>query len=593
MAEEHQDELARTRQELQRVEAELKWLLHHQEKLDWRLGRVEDSVIFRFLRAVGGFALRRTSRVGRSLLSSANYQRWLRGKQAASASLDWHVERAAAWAYQPLITVLVTARDANVESLAAAVGSVRAQTYSNWELCLPSGHAATEAALASLGNEPRIRPSESASAGTARGDYVAFLGASDTLSPLALHFVVEALQQQPFDLLYTDEDSIDKQGKPVLPLFKPDWSPDLLAGDSYPGRLLVVSRRRLEEAGGLREEYGAAADYDLFLRAVEKPALVRHIPEILYHRRQDIGGREPALRAALEDAIRRRGWTAEVAAGEDAGGLAVRRRPRSRAPASVIICSRSPGLLGACLTALKRSTSYPDLQVIVVHHENGRDDQKMRRIIDDQAAVRVPFSGRYNFSEMNNLGVRAAGHKLLVFMNDDVEPLTPEWLDAMVAQLERPRVGVVGARLLYPDGTIQHAGIALGLLGCVGHPGRGVRASAWWPWSGYTRNVSAVTGACMGVRREVFEELGGFDRSFDVNYNDVDFCLRARRAGYEVIFEQDALLRHAECQSRRPTTRYDEFHRFCLRWPEALTPPDPYYSPSLRADLEVPSLRFE
>jgi GT2 family glycosyltransferase len=194
---------------------------------------------------------------------------------------------------------------------------------------------------------------------------------------------------------------------------------------------------------------------------------------------------------------------------------------------------------------------------------------------------------------MNNCGAEAARGEVLVFLNDDVEPLAPQWLEALVVHTQRADVGVVGALLLYPSGAIQHAGIALGIMDGAGHPQRGSLDGGYWDWSGMCRNVSAVTGACLAIRKRLFEELGAFDPAFPVNYNDVDLCLRARAAGYAVLYEPAAALRHREAQTRLAVTRYEERELLYERWGEELERGDRFYNPNLTAVREDASLCLE
>ena len=216
----------------------------------------------------------------------------------------------------------------------------------------------------------------------------------------------------------------------------------------------------------------------------------------------------------------------------------------------------------------------------MVHHLGG-DDAGLERAARSAGAAHVPFEGAFNFALMCNLGARAAQGEILIFLNDDVIPIAPLWLESLIAQVQRNGVGIAGARLLYPSGLIQHAGVAFGIGDACGHPGRNTLGSPWFPWLDRTRDVSAVTGACMAVRKAVFEELGGFDPSFPVNYNDVDLCLRARAAGYRVIYESAAVLRHHECQTRRPGTEFDERLLFFRRWGALMARGDPFYNPNL------------
>jgi GT2 family glycosyltransferase len=194
---------------------------------------------------------------------------------------------------------------------------------------------------------------------------------------------------------------------------------------------------------------------------------------------------------------------------------------------------------------------------------------------------------------MNNLGAAHATGSVLVFLNDDIEPLTPEWLGALLSHVERRRVGVAGAKLLYPSGAIQHAGIVVGIMDGVGHPGRHLFAAPHWNWLSFTRNVSAVTGACLAIRAELFSTLGGFNEAFPVNYNDADLCLRARQAGYDIVFEPAAVLRHDECRTRQPGVRLEEREKWEERWAAWIERGDPFYSPYLSRAREDASLELD
>jgi GT2 family glycosyltransferase len=237
-------------------------------------------------------------------------------------------------------------------------------------------------------------------------------------------------------------------------------------------------------------------------------------------------------------------------------------------------------------------TSYPGREIVVVRHGAAQGAALVKPLTSTQC-VQIPFEGPFNFSSMNNRGAQAASGEILVFLNDDVEPLVPEWMALLVSQAQRPEVGVVGARLLYPSGAVQHAGIVIGIMDGAGHPHRGTFGSRYWNWLDTARNVSAVTGACLAIRKCVFDELGGFDTAFAVNYNDVDLCLRAREAGFEVLYEPAAALVHREGQTRSPGTRYEERELLYQRWGNKLEQGDPFYNPNLTRVREDASLRLE
>ena len=220
-------------------------------------------------------------------------------------------------------------------------------------------------------------------------------------------------------------------------------------------------------------------------------------------------------------------------------------------------------------------------QIIVVAHEENGDDPKLHAVVERAGGTALRFQGVFDFAAMNNIGARSAAAPNLLFLNDDVQATQKEWADLLAEELSRDEVGIAGAVLWYPDGSIQHAGVVAGIGDGVGHAGRYSRGSKIWPWLLATRDVSAVTGACLAIRKQVFEQLGGFDTVFPNNYNDVDLCFRARSAGYRVICVPVPGLIHAECQSRPGVVRFEERYRFFERWADTLGRPDPYYSPSL------------
>ncbi len=316
-----------------------------------------------------------------------------------------------------------------------------------------------------------------------------------------------------------------------MPVFKPGWSPELRDCCDYIGTTYLKTEG---------------------LRAKPDNGAVVHVPRVLWSTSSPVPAYSPTT-------------------------------PKGPFPkASIVVCSRNGRLLRTCLGSLEK-TRYPDWEVVVVPHH-----------IDASRAKRVrncPYSGPFHWSRMNNIAVRESRGDLVVLLNDDVTIIEPDWLKLLAHHAIRGEIGAVGAKLVYPNGSIQHAGVTLGMMDGCGHPGRGQFATPVWPFTNMTRNVSAVTGACMAVRREVFDKLGGFDEAFPVNYNDVDFCLRAIEAGYRNVFEPRALLRHDECRTRRKGTLPGERATFRRRWSTRLDAPDPYYSFAFRDDTEAIALR--
>jgi GT2 family glycosyltransferase len=248
---------------------------------------------------------------------------------------------------------------------------------------------------------------------------------------------------------------------------------------------------------------------------------------------------------------------------------------------TAIVCSKSPDLLSTCLASLRATAHQVVRQIVVVAHEECGPNPSLHAVIQAAGAVAMTFRGAFDFAAMNNLGAGVAEAPNLLFFNDDVRATEPEWAELLAEQVSREEVGVAGAVLRYPSGVLQHAGIVAGIGDGVGHAGRYMHSSKLWPWLLATRNVSAVTGACLAIRKDLFGRLGGFDTLFPNNYNDVDLCFRVRSRGYRVICVPVPGLVHAECQSRPGIVRFEERYRFYERWADLLRSPDPYFSPSL------------
>ncbi|HMC60667.1 MAG TPA: glycosyltransferase [Candidatus Solibacter sp.] len=461
----------------------------------------------------------------------APYATWVAHELAGLPSVEQARAASNTWTQRPRISVIMTVR--NGETVPEGLESLRKQAYENWELC--------------------------AAVNQATGEYVSFMQETGTLSPLALYYVAEAARQGAFDVLYSDEDSLDTERRRVLPIFKPDWSPDLLTSCMYMGHLLTIRRERLTQSGGLSNEYAGAHLRDLVLRLADEPLRVCHIPRVLYHGLSPTSAPPPGPGAGTF-AVRRKGPTGEMTA---------------------IVCSKSPDLLETCLASLRATADRVVRQIVVVAHEESGPNPSLRSVIQRAGAAAVTFRGAFNFAAMNNLGAGIAEAPNLLFLNDDVCATEPEWAELLAEQVSREEVGVAGAVLWYPSGVLQHAGIVAGVGDGVGHAGRYMHSSELWPWLLATRNVSAVTGACLAIRKDLFGRLGGFDTLFPNNYNDVDLCFRVRSQGYRVVCVAVPGLIHAECQSRPGIVRFEERYRFYERWADLLRSPDPYYSPAL------------
>jgi GT2 family glycosyltransferase len=408
----------------------------------------------------------------------------------------------------------------------------------------------------------------------ATADFLAFVEPDDELEPGSLAAVAERLAGIPdADVLYTDEDRIDEHGALAFPRFKPGWSPDLLLTGDYTGGLLVVRRSLYERTGG----WG----WDLALRATEGARAVVHLPLVAYHRR-----REPASNvSALSSALVRRGEDALVEDGLTPGTFRVRRPVRGEPLVSIVVPFQDGAeLLRRCLASLDHG-GWDRWEALLVDNLSwepataallqGLDQPRFRHLVHATA---------FNWAAINNEAARQAAGTYLLFLNADVAGTAPGWLRALLEEAQRPEVGPVGARLLYPDGTIQHAGVVLGLGGGVAwHAFCGCPSAqgGYLDQAKVVRNCSAVTGACLMVRRDVFDALGGFDESLAVAYNDVDFCLRAWQRGYRVVYTPFAELVHAESAFRggiEPGTAAETI--MTERWGD-LVRADPFFNPNL------------
>ncbi|MFL6539976.1 MAG: glycosyltransferase family 2 protein, partial [Chthoniobacterales bacterium] len=537
----------------------------------------------------------------------SEYQAWLADHSATNAELKGMREEVAAFAYAPLISIITPVFNTPVEWLEEAIDSVIAQVYGNWELILiddGSTDAQTIAALPQIAaKDARIRLEWLKESGgisvasnrgleVAKGEWIALLDHDDIVEPDALFRFVKLLQTQPdADIIYSDEDKLTEQG-PDAPLFKPDWSPDFFLSYNYIVHLSCLRRSLVDAVGGFRPAFDGAQDYDLLLRIIEKTDRIHHIPRILYHWRRSASStsdnirRKPkALEAgknAIAEHLARVGQPAHVSVDWQTHAYHVKREILEPEKVCIIIPTRDRiPLLTRCIESLERHTSYENYEIVLVDNDSETDEAR-------EYFARTPhrvlhFSGPFNFSAINNFAVEKTECPWLLFMNNDVEVIEAHWLNAMAEHIQRREVGAVGARLVYPDNTIQHAGVVLGVGGIAQHAFRGFPAEH--PGVNrqlqVTRNYSSVTGACLLSRRDAFEKVGGFDEErLPVTFNDVDLCLKLRRAGYLIVYTPYAKLYHHESATRRPSVEARETDVMRERWPELIAR-DPYYNPNL------------
>jgi GT2 family glycosyltransferase len=539
------------------------------------------------------------------------YQRWIRAEQASIPSTASQRREHQSWRYRPLMTVLMAVHNPRREWLKAAILSVLSQTYERWQLCicddgskeqwvqeylggLQDSHPRVETSF--LGSSVGISGALNVAGNLAKGDYVGFLDHDDLLAPATLHYIVQALQAKQAGLLYSDEDAIDESGKRWRPNFKPDWSPHLLESCNYVNHFMAIRHELITRVGWFRSECDGAQDYDLALRATDDPGVaVTHVARILYHWRKHSESTlartaakthtHLAGKRALTDAMSRRGFAAIVEDSSQPNTYSSRRVAVGGEPVvSLVICSRTPRLLESCLSSIRKRTRYGHYEIVVVHHQTSDNQAAITEIVNRFQCKRVIYSGSFNFARMNNLGVKETAGEYILFLNDDTKVIDERWLAAMASRLGEDGVGIVGAKLLYRSGALQHAGIAVNGLSGASHPGRASFGSLGWNWFQMTRELSAVTGACLAIKRMIFDQVGGFDEGFSVDFNDIDLCMKVRAARYQVIIENRAVIQHDECGTRVPGRLTPGAKAFVERWRPELTNSDRFWSRHLKLD---------
>ena len=508
---------------------------------------------------------------------------------------------------RPLLSLVVPVMETSEPFLREFLASVRAQVYAEWELVLVVLRD-TPPALArwleeAVRGEPRFRrvsapeamgraQAANAGAGAARGDILVLSLAADVLAPHALAEVALSFAAEPErDFVYADEDWLDGVGGRHAPFFKPAWSPDLLRSTDYIGPFLGVRRNLWVAAGGMREGHEGAEGYELVLRLSEATGRRGHVPRLLCHRRGVPGAPSQEARTqaglrALRAHLERQGEQAEVSS-PSPGTFRVRYPVRGEPKVSIIIPFKDrPDLLETLVGSLLERTAYPHYEVLLVSNNSTRPETfaLLERLVDPRL-VKLTWDFPFNYPAINNWAARQATGELLLFLNNDMEVVEPGWLEELVGQAQRPEVGAVGAKLLFPEGTVQHAGVVVGLTGFAGHPfWRLPEGPIQTPFghTGWVRNWLSVTSACVALRRQLFEEIGGFDERFQVCGSDVELGLRLHERGLRVVCTPFARLIHHESASRRADAIPEsDYWRSYVAYRPWLKQGDPFYNPNL------------
>lgn len=516
---------------------------------------------------------------------------------------------------KPLFSVVMPVYNPPIVFFEKAIQSVRNQLYPDWELCI-ADDASTDPLVRKVierhckqdrrikvvyrTENGHISKASNSALELAQGDYVAMFDHDDAIPEHALYLFAEELNRNPeTDFLYSDQDKIDTNDVRYDPYFKPDFNPDLLRSQNFVDHLAVFRTSIVRELGGWRTEFDGSQDYDLVLRVTERisPSRIRHIPYVLYHWRAvpgslaiDSGAKNYApvtSRKALAEHLERLGVQGEVTS--QYPDLSIHRvvYPLLTEPMVSVIIPTKDGvdILSQCIDGLLNKTEYKNVEIIIVNNQSSEPDTHsyFEKICADPRIKVIDFDEPFNYSRINNIAAREAKGSVLALLNNDIEIINRDWLREMVSHAVRPEIGAVGARLYYPDGTVQHAGVLLGYKGRAGHMYRYASPDwlGYWARGVLIQNLTAVTAACMVLRKDLFEAIGGFDEeNFTVTFNDVDLCLRIYEKGYRNLYTPYAELYHHESKTRGLLAFQSEEDYFALRWKKYIEH-DPAYNPNL------------
>jgi GT2 family glycosyltransferase/glycosyltransferase involved in cell wall biosynthesis len=558
------------------------------------------------------------------------YHLWRLKNEPTQEELNELKRKAAALKYRPKISIITPVWNTDERWLRLAIESALGQIYDNWELCIADGNSLKPHVKTVLEEyekkDPRIKVrflsenegiagNSNEALSMASGEFVAFLDHDDELAPFALFEVVKRLNEDPFlDYIYSDEDKIDEKGERRDPFFKPDWSPDMFLSCNYLCHLSVIRKKVVDEVGGFRAGYDGSQDYDLFLRVTERigDGGIGHIPKILYHWRMIPESAATSCQAkpyayiaakkALKDAMVRSGVKIDdVLDGFWTGSYRIKYKIEVEPRVSIIIPTKdNVKMLRKCVDSIIQKTLYRNYDILLIDNQSVRDETfEYYRTIDNDLIKILNFNEPFNYAKMNNLAVSLCKSEYILFLNNDIEVISEEWLNAMVECAQKNNTGAVGAKLVFPNHLIQHCGVILNYnFAAIHHYYKYPNHHGYFGTINMIRNFSAVTAACMMTKKSLFEEVGGFDeKNLAVAFNDVDYCLKLRRKGYLIVYTPYAELYHHESLSRGYDDTPEKQKRFQRevaymreKWGEVLDN-DPYYNPNLTRDREDFSIR--
>lgn len=557
-----------------------------------------------------------------------SYQQWIESNEPAPATYPALRERSKTFALQPLVSIVMPTYNTPAKWLSKALDSVIDQVYENWEICVaddcstkPEVRTVLDAYVAKYPGRVKvayrtqnghISASSNSALELATGEFVGLLDHDDELHPLALYCTVETLNAHPdAALIYSDEDKISEAGERSDPYFKCDFNYDLFLSQNMISHFGVYKTSVMREVGGFRVGFEGSQDYDLALRVLDHvgPQAIQHVPRALYQWRMipesTAAGHDAkpyahiaAMRALDEHLARNRiAAHAEHAPGTDAFNKVVYDLPADLPSVEIIIPTRdSAGLVEQCVESVRQKSSYPNWRITIIDNGSVKPETHdlFARLQTDERIRVVRDDSPFNYSALNNRVALASTADFVCLMNNDIEVINADWLEEMVALASQPNVGAVGAKLLYPDDTIQHGGVILGVGGIASHAHKHFPNShpGYFARARLRNAMSAVTAACLLIRQSIYQQVGGLDEQLHVAYNDIDFCLRVGKAGYRNVWTPYAELYHHESASRGAEDTPEKISRFNQeselvrqRWGDLLLN-DPYYSPNLTLNAD-------
>ncbi len=561
---------------------------------------------------------------GEKDLQYGDYGGWIKYNEPKDADLKLQMKKK--FSLEPKISVVVPMYNTKEKFFKDLVDCMIHQTYSNWELCLADGSPKQNENLKKyiekdsrikyqfLGENRGIAGNSNSAIEMATGDYIALLDHDDILADYALFEVVNYINKWPnAEFLYSDEDKIDENDNRYDAYFKPDFAPDTLRCQNYICHFSIFKSDLMKKLNGFKADYDGAQDYDIFLRMSEitKPENIKHIPKILYHWRVhsestaklNSHAKNYAFEAgkkAIEDHLKRIGLDGNVSEGCIEGIYRIDYKVIGEPKVSIVIPNKDgKDILSVCINSLLGKTTYKNYEIIIV--ENNSETEEIfeyYKELEKNGKIKIVYypNKGFNYSAIINFGVKNSTGEYIVQLNNDTELITPNWLELMLGFCQRKDVGGVGAKLYFPDETIQHAGIIVGIGGIAGNRFKSIPKSGhgYFAKESMIENLSAVTAACMMNPKSIYEEVGYMNEKLAVAFNDVDFCLKIREKGYLIVYNPFVEFWHYESKSRGAENTPAKIKRFQgemstfeQRWPEILEEGDPYYNINLSLDTEV------